>query len=205
MAAIVMGAAGGPAEAEDGARAGTWLLRGRALGVLPDESSTISAIGGRADAENTIVPELDLTYFATDSIAVELIAAVTKHDVEAHGTMLGTVPLGSAWLLPPTLTVQYHVPGAGGVSPYLGAGVNYTHFFDADPPAAGAVRSISYDDSFGPALQAGVDVWVNDRWAINLDVKKVWLNTDVSINGGAIEADVDLDPWLVGVGVAYRF
>jgi outer membrane protein len=193
-----------PAYAAEPFAAGDWFVRGRILGVMPDEKSTISAIGGKAHAENTVVPEVDISYFLSNSVSLELIAAITKHDVEARGTTLGTVPLGSAWLLPPTLTLQYHAT-IGSLSPYVGVGLNYTHVFDADPPAAGAVRTISYGDSFGPALQAGVDVWLNDTWTLNVDVKKVWLNTDVKINGGAITADVDLNPWLLGVGFGYKF
>lgn len=63
--------------------------------------------------------------------------------------------------------------------------------------------SIDYENSFGFALQAGIDIGIDDHWAINLDLKKVFLNTDVSLNGGAITADLDLDPWLFGLGVAY--
>lgn len=77
-------------------RAGEWMIRGRIISVQPDESSTISAIGGAAHADNSVVPEVDFTYFITNNIAAELIAAVTKHDVEARGTTLGRVDLGSA-------------------------------------------------------------------------------------------------------------
>ncbi|MDX5494491.1 MAG: outer membrane beta-barrel protein, partial [Alphaproteobacteria bacterium] len=90
------------------------------------------------------------------------------------------------------------------LSPYVGAGLNYTFFYNEDAPG-GAVTSIDYENSFGWALQAGVDYAVADRWYVNFDVKKIFLSTDVSINGGAINADVDLDPWLIGVGVGYRF
>lgn len=193
-----------PAHAVDPERAGDWILRARALGVLPHENSTISGIGGTAHADDTVVPEFNITYFATDHIAFELIAAVTKHDVEARATSLGRVDLGDAWLLPPTLTVQYHWTTEGRTSPYLGVGLNYTHIFDADAPGT-TVKAISYSDSFGPALQAGVDIWLDEQWSFNVDVKKLWLNTDVSINTGAIKADVDLNPWLVGVGLGYKF
>lgn len=194
-----------PVLATDPEIAGDWIIRARGLGVLPDESSSITVIGGKANAENTIVPELDFTYFVTDHVALELIAAITKHKVDARGTTLGTVPLGSAWLLPPTLTVQYHWTTEGRVSPYIGAGINYTHIYDANPPRAGAVTAINYNDSVGPALQVGVDLWVSDRWTFNIDAKKIWLNTNVSINNGAIKGDVNLNPWLLGVGFGYKF
>jgi outer membrane protein len=154
---------------------------------------------------NSTLPELDFTYFFTKNVAAEVILGATPHDVTAINTTAGQVDLGSVWLLPPTLTLQYHfMPDNEGFRPYVGAGVNYTHFFNADK---GAVNSIDYDNSFGYALQAGFDYGLTENWAINVDAKKVMINSDVTIQSGAtrINADVDIDPWILGVGVAYRF
>lgn len=180
------------------------LIRGRALAVIPQSSADISVIGGDTEITNSYVPELDLSWFFTPNIAVELIAAVSPHDVKAVGTSIGTVDLGSVWLLPPTVLLQYHHPLPHGFKPYVGAGVNYTVFFDEDAPG-GTVTSIDYDNSFGWALQFGVDYMLNEHWLINVDVKKLFLSTDVSVNNGAITADVDINPWIVGAGIGYRF
>ena len=184
--------------------AGDLLVRARAIYVTPDESADIS-IGGDASIDNSVMPELDFSYFFTDNIAVELILAVTPHDVAAVGTALGDIDLGDVTLLPPTLTLQYHFMPKETMSPYVGVGVNYTKFFDADVSSGGVVTDIDYDSSFGLALQAGIDYALNERWLINVDVKKVWINTDVSINAGAVTADVDIDPWIFGFGFGYRF
>ncbi len=176
---------------------GKWMVRARALGVVPDESSSLS-IGGHVNVDNSIVPEVDFTYFFTPNIAAELIAAVTPHDVKTNGG----IDAGSSWLLPPTLTLQYHFTQFKGIKPYVGAGINYTHFFNTD---AGALNSVEYDDSFGAALQAGVDIPIRDNWYINADVKKVWINTTATFSPSGVRADVDIDPWLIGVGLAYRF
>lgn len=184
--------------------AGDWIVRARAILVEPDEGGPIS-IGGKPVIDTAVMPELDFTYFFTDNIAVELILAVSPHDVRAKGTALGDVDLGNVTLLPPTLTLQYHPLPKEKMSPYVGVGINYTTFFDKDLPAGGVATDIDYDDSFGLALQAGIDYFINDRWLINIDVKKVWINTDVSINGGAVTADVDIDPWIFGLGIGYRF
>lgn len=193
-----------PARAEGDSALKGLLVRGRAVGVIPQTDASISSIGGDTELTNSIVPELDFTWFFTKNIAVEAIAAVTPHDVKATGTSLGTVDLGDVWLLPPTVLLQYHHPMANGFKPYIGAGINYTVFFNEDA-AGGTVTSVDYDNAFGWALQFGVDYMLNDHWLINLDVKKLFLNTDVSLNNGAITADVDLDPWIVGVGLGYRF
>lgn len=192
------------ASASSGKSAGDLMLRLRGIGVIPDESSSVKPIGGKVDAENVYVPEIDLTYFFTDNIAVEVIAATTSHDVKDKNSTLGNVNLGSVDLLPPTVTLQYHFMPKKRFSPYVGAGLNYTFFYNEDAPG-GAVTSIDYENGFGYALQAGLDYNIDGNWYLNADVKKLWLNTDVKINGGAITADVDLDPWIVGVGVGYKF
>ena len=161
------------------------------------------------DIDNSVVPELDFTYFITDNIGVELILATTKHNPVVKNSDLGEVPLGSVWLLPPTLTFQYHFAPKEAFSPYVGAGVNYTFFYSEDTSEALeglGMTKINYDDGFGFALQAGFDYAINEKWSFNVDVKKVWLNTEVSIANGAVTAaDVDINPWLIGVGFGYSF
>ena len=198
-----------------------WMLRARAIAVLPDESAALSAGGaglaGDADIGEQYVPEFDITYFFTDNIAAELILAVTPHDVSAVNVTVpgaltnATVDLGDVWLLPPTLTLQYHFRNAGKFKPYVGAGVNATFFFNEDegPVADG----MDYDPSFGPALQAGFDYDLDGQeggFALNVDVKKIWINTDVTVDfttalGATVNADVDINPFVVGVGLAYKY
>jgi len=177
-----------------------WMVRVRAINVAPDESSTVTglAAGTKVDADNAYTPEIDFSYFFTDHVAAELILATSKHDM---ATNTG-IDLGDVWVLPPTLTLQYHFNPQGQVRPYLGAGLGYLMYYNEDP---GSQTSIDYDNGMIYALQAGVDVGLDEHWAVNADIKKMYHQTDVSINGGGITADVDLDPWVIGVGVAYRF
>ena len=198
-----------------------WMLRARVLAVLPDESAALSAGGGGLAGDGDIgdqyVPEFDITYFFNDNIAAELILAVTPHDVSAVKVTVpgaltnATVDLGDVWLLPPTLTLQYHFRNAGKFKPYVGAAVNATFFFNEDegPVADG----MDYDPSFGPALQAGFDYDLDGKeggFALNVDVKKIWINTDVTVDfttalGASVNADVDINPLVVGVGLAYKY
>jgi outer membrane protein len=178
---------------------GDILVRARVLGVMPDESATVKPLGGSVSINNSFVPEVDGTYFLTDHIGVELIAAVTPHKV--HHTPTG-INLGK--LLPPTLTAQYHFNPKGKIKPYVGAGLNYTHFFNEDAPG-GTITKIDYKDTWGWAAQAGVDVQISDRWYLNLDVKKIKIEPDVVINSGAITAAAKINPVIVGFGIGYRY
>jgi outer membrane protein len=184
-----------------------WQVRLRGIIVTPNESATIEAIGGDVDISTAFVPELDFTYFFTENWAAELILGTTNHDVKAVGTSAGDINLGDVWLLPPTLTFQYHITG-GDLKPYLGAGLNYTIFYGVNEgPVA---DSVDYDNSVGFALQAGLDYALGDKWFLNVDLKQIFLQTDATINatsalGATVGADVDINPLVIGFGFGMKF
>lgn len=198
--------------------AGDIVIRARGVAVLPQEKGTLNntALGdiGTAKVGNDYIPEVDFTYFFTDNIAAELIAGTSRHKVRGNLNGLGnSIEVGKVSLLPPTLTVQYHFLPKERISPYVGAGLNYTLFYNEDAantanPAGLRITNTNYKNNFGFALQAGVDVALTGAWSLNLDVKKIFLKTDVTatVNGALpVTSKVTLDPWLVGVGVGYRF
>jgi len=169
-----------------------WMIRVRALGVLPDAGgSTVNVLGLPAlsspnsglSIDNSVVPELDISYFFTRNIAAELILGVTKHNITGTGTLNG-LNVGSAWLLPPSLTLQYHFTDFGAFKPYVGVGVNYTVFFSqhaANTPLAGlAVTQLNITNSFGAVAQVGFDYMLDRHWGLNFDVKKLFLEPNYS-------------------------
>ncbi|WP_033070717.1 OmpW/AlkL family protein [Thalassospira australica] len=181
-------------------QAGDFVIRARGIAMVPDEDTYDDTLNtGEGHLNNDVVPEVDFSYFLTDNLALELIAATTKHDLTWQNPDLDA---GSVRLLPPTLTLQYHFMPESRWSPYVGAGINYTFFYDSKP---GQFNSVKYDDGFGYAFQAGFDYAISGPWSVNVDVKKVYLDTDISINNGANTAKAHLDPWVFGVGVGYRF
>lgn len=194
-----------------------WQVRVRGVGVVPNESAKIGTIGGDVNISNTLIPEVDFTYFFTKNIAAELILGTTKHDVATvasdisavGGPTSANVDLGSVYLLPPTLTLQYHFLTEEVFRPYVGAGVNYTVFYNEK--SGNVVKDVKYDNSFGYAFQVGFDLMFNDTFFVNADVKKVFLNTDVTVDasnlapGLSIPAAVDINPWLIGLGFGMKF
>ncbi|KEQ29098.1 OmpW family protein [Pedobacter antarcticus 4BY] len=204
---------------------GEWRVRLRAFHVIPQESAEVGVIGGDAQISKSFIPELDFTYFFTKNLSAELILGTTRHKVKTTGSDLSAiggpdraeVNLGKVWLLPPTLTLQYHYP-VGKFKPYVGAGVNYTIFYNADQGPV--VQDISYKNRFAFAAQAGLDFAITDRMFINADLKKIFLSTKATVDAanltpsenpeladvlGNIQADVKIRPWLIGVGLGYRF
>lgn len=190
-----------------------WMLRVRGLVVVPNDGSKVYLNGAylgpaaKTDISNTVVPELDISYFFTPNIAAELILGTTPHTARGAGILAGN-KLGTVWLLPPTLTLQYHFTGFGAFKPYIGAGVNYTLFY-AEKDGANMSR-FRVRDTAGLALQVGFDYMINQNWGFNVDVKKLFLRPVATgfLNGNPanrVKAKLDLDPWLIGVGVTYKF
>ena len=186
-----------------------WQVRLRGVSVQPNEKSDVSAIGGDVNISNTFIPEVDFTYFFNKNIATELILGTSKHDVVDENSKLGNVDLGHVWLLPPTLTLQYHFYPAKNWKPYLGAGINYTIFYNEK---SGAAKDISYDNKFGFALQGGLDYMLTSKYFLNFDIKKIWLKTNVDVDASnvvpgatSVPAKVNIDPLLIGFGVGMKF
>ncbi len=198
-----------------------WMIRLRALVVEPNDSVTFDQLPGTsADWNTTVVPELDITYFFTPNFAAELVLGVTRHHATGNGIATGGVPganlnglnVGKSWLLPPTLTFQYHFTDFGAFKPYIGAGVNYTMFFGqkaGNTPNNGlTVTHLDFENTFGLAAQAGFDYMIDRHWGLNFDVKKLYLRPDFNAtvnNTIALTGTAKLDPWLIGGGLTYRF
>lgn len=185
---------------------GDIVLNVRLTDVAPDAGNPIvtaagAATGLKADVEDDIKPTIGLSYFLTDKLAVEVIAGTTQHTVKAVGA--GTdVAVHKTWVLPPVVSLQYHpLPGAR-FSPYVGAGLNYMLFYSGKDKNG---FTVDLDNGFGYALQAGADIPINAAYSLNIDVKKVWFDTDASINGGALKSRVKLDPLVASVGFGRRF
>ncbi|PZN92774.1 MAG: hypothetical protein DCF31_14970 [Alphaproteobacteria bacterium] len=196
------------------AKQGDVLVRLRAIMVSPNESSGSvlpSFPGAGVSINDAYAPELDFTYMATDHLGLELVLATDKHTISGTGTLAGVGKLASTWVLPPTLTLQYHFLPAGHVRPYVGAGINYTIFYSKNASAAleGAVgpTDVSLKSSFGYAVQAGVDVDISEKFFLNLDLKYIDMTTRAKLTSGALvnQVAVDINPFVFGVGLGMRF
>ena len=177
-----------------------WMVRVRLERLSPaDKSDPVGGVGAsdRISVSKKTMPDIDISYFFTPNISAELVLTYPqKHDVMLDGTQIGTFKH-----LPPTLLAQYHFMPEATFSPYLGAGVNYTNIHNVE--LLGGAGSLEHK-SVGLALQAGADYKIDKNWSLNFDVKKIQIRSDVFAAGTKI-SNVQIDPWLVGVGVGYRF
>lgn len=192
VAAAALATVGMSAVAADG----PWLVRARAVHL---SSANDDNTGLGLSINDKWIPEVDISYFITPNIAAELILTYPQKQT-VHSDALAS-DIGTFKHLPPTLTVQYHFIPTGTIRPYVGAGINYTRISSVHLAGGAATLEKS---SWGLAVQAGVDFEVAKNTFVNLDVKKVQLGTDVTLAGKNL-GSFNVNPWLLGVGVGYRF
>ncbi|MEO7432328.1 MAG: OmpW family outer membrane protein [Dokdonella sp.] len=152
------------------------------------------------DVGSGISPTITLEYRVTPNLGVELLAALPfSHDVKLNGTKAAT-----AKQLPPTLSVQWHFLPDARFDPFVGVGLNYTRFFSVDEKGPLTGTQLELGDSWGAALHAGLEYAVNDRWSLTGDVRWISLSSDAKVNGAKV-GTVDIDPFVYGFAIGYRF
>ena len=221
---ITLAAAALSAEQVAAYEPGDLIVRAGIATVAPDESSSalnIPALGGdiagsSADVDSNTQLGITGTYMLNNRWGLGLLAATPfSHDVDATtGDLgLGTVGAGTVKHLPPTLTLQYFPLAADSpFQPYVGAGVNYTVFFgesvDRELESVLGRGKLDLDNSWGLALEAGIDIALGDQWLLNAAVWYLDIETDAAFkfdSGVTVDTNVDIDPWVYALTLGYKF
>ncbi len=183
----------GPALAQS---QGDWTVS-FGVGYLDPKSDNGTLAGFDAEVDDDTRPIFTVEYFIRDNLGIELLASTPfEHDI----TLGGSTDAGSTKHLPPTLSLNYHFPTNSAWKPYVGAGLNYTIFFEESSP----LGDLELDNSFGLSLQAGLDYQITEQGAVRLNVRWFDIDSDVKLNGADI-GTAEIDPWLVGVSYVHRF
>lgn len=183
----------GPALAQS---QGDWTL-GIGVGYVDPKSDNGDLAGLEADVDSDESLVFTAEYFVRDNLGVELLAALPfEHDIALDG--LGDI--GSTKHLPPTLSLNYHFPTNSPWKPYVGAGINYTYFFDEDSD----LGDLELDNSWGYALQAGIDYQFSDTGAVRFNVRYIDIETDAELDGADI-GTAEIDPVIFTVAYVYGF
>lgn len=192
-----------------------------ATGVLPDggiDTVLVDKIGVPAGTETKAndnwVPTVAVEYFFSPNISVETICCLTSHHVDGAGA-IGTIKnlVDDVLILPATVTLKAHATGLGPIKPYVGAGPAYFIMLDSKIGAGGkalGAATAKVNSKVGFALQAGVDIAVNDKGlSLALDAKRYVVRPTASFYTSAgveaLSTRHKLDPWVVSAGLAYRF
>lgn len=207
---------------------GPWMIRA-GLGVVAPNDDSDGVIGdnglGLISGNDGVTVDdgyalaFTVSYAFNDNWAATLLASSPfNHDIDGDGALTG-LPVGETDHLPPTLAAEYRFSTESAFRPYIGAGINYTIFFDESTTdeLTGALDSIvggvtstdlKLDDSIGPAAYLGFDWLWDDRWGMYASVWYIDIDTeaDVIVNGATVTTvDVDIDPWVFTTGLSYRF
>ncbi|HVO08791.1 MAG TPA: OmpW family outer membrane protein [Burkholderiaceae bacterium] len=143
---------------------------------------------------------LGATWFFTPNVALDVLGALPfKHDIRLNGGPT----VASTKQLPPTIDLQYHFLPHAAFDPYIGAGVNYTLFFDKQTTGPLAGSKLSLDNSFGVALQLGGDFTFAKDWVVGVDLRWIRIKTEAKVDGASI-GDVKIDPLVYGVTIGRR-
>jgi len=175
---------------------GDWLIRAGASYVNPasDNHDVVSV-------ESATSFTINFSYMMTDVWALEVLAAYPfKHDIE----LIDGTKVGSTKHLPPTFSLQYHFRPTEQFQPYVGIGLNYTNFFSEKTNGPLEAVDLSLGDSWGLGGQIGFDVLFNDDWFFNMDVRYIDIDTKARLGGESI-GTVEIDPWVFGGHIGYRF
>ena len=218
---LAMGAALlAPIPAFAGSPDGHWQVKVLGSAVLPD--GKISRVdkdlvglpaGSQTKASDNVVPTLAVEYFFTPNISAETICCTSSHHVTGAGPLAGAAIVDHAVLIPATLTLKYHLPLAGGIKPYIGAGPALYLWLGERPGAAAATLGaahVNLSNELGVAAQAGVDIALGKSgYGLSLDAKKYWVQTTAHFTtAGGVEALTTrhkIDAWILSAGVSYRF
>lgn len=205
-------------------QAGDIIVRAGAITVDPQESSSdiwVGALGTdvagtKATLDSDTQLGLNFAYMLTNNIGIELLAATPfSHDVGVKGMPGGFAglngKLGELKHLPPTLSVLYYpLDASSAFQPYVGAGINYTWFFDTKLSSEAEGKGFSgldMKDSWGLAAQVGMDYMLTDNIMLNAQVRYIDIETTgtTHILGNKVKVDVDVDPFVYMVGLGYKF
>jgi outer membrane protein W len=163
--------------------------------------------------DSSVSISADFTYLFNESFSLELSLGYLKTDmtVSRFGDKLG---YGELTQIPILLTGRYHFSVNDKVMPYIGLGVGYylNDMEDADgngdffDDAPSGVNSFA-DDAFGFHLAGGVEYFVTDNVALNLDLKYVLLSTTIGFDGAGYDENdsTTLNSFVFGIGAKYYF
>ncbi len=196
-------------------QAGDWLIRGGLTLVSPDSNKAAVMLDGadsglKVSVDNNTQLGLNAVYFYQPNLAVEILAATPfTHDVKLHADE--TTTLAEVTHLPPTVSVLYYLSTDSAVKPYVGAGINYTVFFNekfTKTYKEAGFSDLSLDSSFGYSLQVGVDYDIDKNWSVNASARYIDIQSDATFKvGGSVngKASVDVNPMVYSVMIGYKF
>jgi outer membrane protein len=158
--------------------------------------------------------EVSATMFMMDHVAAEFGTGISIY--KSKGTtllnILNNFPNPNVsytkkrdmYLVPSYVTLQYHIAPYGAIRPYVGAGYHYTYVI----PRA---KEFQLKNGSGVVFQGGLDVVLKNDARINFDAKYFAFKSQAKystifasgLNGQQLVSKMNLNPFVVGIGVGF--
>lgn len=187
-----------------------------------DLSGPFTPPGIKADVENLDLLTLSYERRLSDHWSVMFLGASPPlAHLMADGTAAGVGRIATARIWVPAAMVTYSFTNFPGFRPYVGAGVNYSHFADEKDTSAytsavgGSSTSVNAKSSWGPVVRLGLEYPITQNWVVDFSYLHYWIKTTATFNTVTPTPDGDvnvkrtlnakLDPDVFNLSIGYRF
>lgn len=175
-----------------------------------DDDYTLYGVKIDVEPDESVMYGVNLTYFLTWYYSLELSVGYTETDVDLNALGLSG-DAGEVEQIPVLLSLRTHLSHNTKVNPYFTIGVGY-FFNDIDQNDStiefiyGSGANLDVDDSFGFHIGAGVEFFISENAAVNLDFKYIWTEIEAEVNvSGFSDEDLKINPYVLGLGIKYYF
>ncbi|WP_341793346.1 MULTISPECIES: OmpW family outer membrane protein [unclassified Rickettsia] len=176
----------------------------------PPTSSTPVSVG--KFVENGYGGDASTTIFFNSYLAAELSLGVNvlRTKYSSLGNIANNYGVNSdlgkrkdLYMIPATVTGQYHIAPYGGVRPYVGVGYHGSYLLTQS-------KVFKIKNGHGAVAQIGIDFYAKDDTLINLDVRQFFLSPKVTyksnlVGTNNVTSKVKLNPLVISAGIGFNF
>jgi outer membrane protein W len=197
---------------------GLMIVKARVHAAIPQQRQTITGTLVRSPLlkrekkliSNSIGGEISSTFFFDDTFSGEIGLGITGYKLKnlapinnAYSSSSLVVQKNKAkqvYFMPLSAIVQVNLPIPGDFRPYLGLGYYYG-FMNS------SAKLIKFTNTHGPVFQVGFDVWADEGFGFNFDVKKYIASSKLKYhpNVAPIRGKFTFNPWTISAGIGYKF
>lgn len=158
--------------------------------------------GAKANVDSDWSATGSLAYGFNDNWSAELWTGLTKYEHTVSLDGLGDV--ATVKHRPTTLSVAYHFLPQAKFNPFVGVGYGWVDVSGEQGIGALSGTTVRAGNSNGVAFSLGADVALNDNVFLRGSARRLKFDSDVTVNGAAV-GTANVNPWVYGLSVGYRF
>jgi outer membrane protein len=175
--------------------------------------------GVGATIGNVTTASVEAGYYVTRNISIDVSGGIpfyAKDSTKGFNPRNPGLPNGTllSQIMPAVIpvTLVYHFDNFGPFRPYIGGGLAPAFSFSNRDAF---LNNVGVGGALGGVAQVGADYMIDKHWGLSLDAKKIFTyaeahGTGVNVPGvglvpGVTVQHTNFQPWLLSVGLLYRF